>query len=94
MDWSNYRLIQVHLQLFLWVFKIEGGLRTDSTFGIEFNYFYTPDNYIVSNSNPLKTSFDEIKSQKNVLDFWESQSLYYTFQKKSMRNEPCPSKWR
>ena len=69
MYWSNYRLIQVLLQLFLWVFKIEGGLRTDSTFGIEFNYFYTPDNYIVSNSNPLKTSFDEIKSQKNVLDF-------------------------
>ena len=68
MDWSNYRLIQVHLQLFLWVFKIEGGL--ERTLLLELSSIIsTLQTTIVSNSNPLKTSFDEIKSQKNALDF-------------------------
>ena len=55
----------------------------DSTFGIEFNYFYTPDNYIVSNSNPLKTSFDEIKFQKNVLDSGSHSHFTILFRRKA-----------
>ena len=51
MDWSNYRLIQVHLQLFYGFSNLKVDLN-GLYFAIEFNYFYTLDNYSIKFKSP------------------------------------------